>query len=140
VAIRLDDSKRAAIDAILPAIAAFRRAFGRDITPAFLGELYAARELALELADCSNEHGCDALDRAGRRYQIKYRNQSTGNVDVNNFDFDQLVLVNLDDAYVPTGMWSMPVDQAKAVFVHREKFRKYQVAQKTFKKLAAKLR
>jgi hypothetical protein len=137
--IRLNEGRRAAFEAVLPAIAAFKRAFGRNISADFLAELYAARELNLELPDAPNEPGADATDQAGKRYQIKYRQASTLNIDVNNFAFDYLVLVNLDDSYVPTGIWSLPVDEAKVLFTFREKFRKYQATQTTFKRQATKV-
>lgn len=39
------------------------------------------------------------------RYQIKFRSVGTLNVDLNNFDFDFLVLVNLDDDLSLAGLW-----------------------------------
>lgn len=138
--IRLDDLRREAFDAVLPAIAAFKRAFGRDISADLIAELYAARALNLELPDGSNEPGADATDDAGKRYQIKFRKPTTLNVDLNNFDFDHLVLVNLDDSYILTGMWSLPVEQAKALFTFREKFRKHQATQARLKREATRIK
>ncbi len=140
MAIKLDQQRQAAFDAVLPALAAFKRAFARDISAGFIAELYAARELKLELLGGCNEPGADATDNAGKRYQIKCRDPSTLSVDVNNFDFDYLVLVNLDDAYMLTGMWSLPVDQAKPLFTFRQKFRRYQVTQQRFKCQARRIR
>jgi hypothetical protein len=138
--IRLDQSRRQAFEEVLPAIAAFKKAFGRDISVDFIAELYAARELDLELPDGPNQAGADATDGLGKRYQIKCRHPSTLNVDLNSFAFEYLVLVNLDDAYMLTGMWSLPVERAKMVFTFREKFRKYQATQERLKREATKVR
>ncbi len=54
-------------------------------------------------------------------------------MDVNNFDFDYLTLVNLGDDYVLKGMWRLYVDDVRELFVFREKFRKYQATQKAVK-------
>lgn len=97
--IKLDHTNQAAFEAVLPAIAAFKRSFKRDLSPGFVAELYAARELNLALADGANESGADGTDSAGCRYEIKLRTASTLNVDLNGFNFDELVLVNLDDEY-----------------------------------------
>jgi hypothetical protein len=35
---------------------------------------------------------------------------------VNNFDFDFLILVNVDDEYRIQGMWRLPVARAKDLF------------------------
>jgi hypothetical protein len=55
------------------------------------------------------------------------------NVDVNNFDFDYLMLVNLREDYSLKGIWRLPVSVAQKIFVFREKFRKYQATQKSVK-------
>ena len=55
---------------------------------------------------------------------------------MNNFEFDYLVLVNLTDDNGVRGMWRLPVDKARALFVHRERFRKYQATQKAVKQNA----
>jgi hypothetical protein len=102
--------------------------------------LYAARELGLELSRSCNHPGCDGTDAAGRRYQIKHRNSSTLNVDVNNFDFDVLVLVNVDEECGLHGMWTLQVEQAKALFTYREKYRKHQATQVKLKAEATKIR
>jgi hypothetical protein len=136
----MDEDRRDALDAVLPAIARFRRIFGQEITPAFVAELIAARELDLSLPDRLNEPGADAVDPAGQRYQIKYRSASTLNVDLNTFDFDHLVLVNMDDHYTVTGMWLLPVDRAKEIFSFRPKFRKYQTTQQKLKREATRIR
>lgn len=52
---------------------------------------------------------------------------------VNNFDFDYLVLVNLSNDYTLSGMWRLPVNGARQIFVLREKYRKYQATQKSVK-------
>ncbi len=138
--IRFDLDKKAVFDSIIPAIASFKAVFGRDISPDFLAELYVARELDLELPDESNKPGADAISFNGERYEIKYRSTSTLNVDVNNFDFDNLVLVNLDKDYHLIGLWLLPVDKARKIFVFREKFRKYQATQEKVKLMSTRLK
>jgi len=138
--IRFDQNKIDALEAILPAITRFRAAFGRDLSTDFLAELYAARELNLELPDRSNEPGSDAIDDRGRKYEIKYRSLTTLNVDLNSFDFDYLILVNLAEDYRLIGMWQLPVERAKTVFSFREKYRKYQATQERVKSVAIRIR
>ena len=138
--IRLDDDRGRHFEAVLPSLAAFKRAFGRGVSADFIGELHAARELNLELPDGGCQPGCDATDASGRRYQIKCRTPGTLNVDINNFEFDLLVLVNLNESYALSGMWSIPVDQVKALCTFREKFRKFQVRQERLKRQATRLR
>jgi len=136
VTIRLDDRRRAALEAVLPAIAAFKQEFGRDISPDFIAELYAARELDLQLVDGSCAPGFDATDSNGKRYQIKCRDAGTRQVDFNNFEFDYLVLVNLDGAYGLAGIWRVPVDAVRRLTIFRAKFRKHQALQVRLKAAA----
>jgi len=126
MSIKLDSEKIAAFERAIQAMADFRLSFGRDLSANFVAEIYAARELGLEILEGPNEQGYDAIG-GSLRYQVKHRNAQ--NVDLNNFNFDFLVLVNLDDSYKLTGMCRMPVDKAKTLFVWREKFRKYQATQ-----------
>jgi hypothetical protein len=140
VPIRLDDERSAILDAALPGLVAFKRAFGRDISADFIAELYAARELNLQLPDSGYGRGADATDASGRRYQIKCRQPGTQNVDLNNFEFDVLVLVNLDESYALGGMWTLPVEQVKELSVSREKFRKFQVTQDRLKRAATRVK
>ncbi len=132
----LDGQDWEAFEAAISAMARFRRIFGRDLQPSFVAELYAAKELGLEVNLAGNEPGHDAVDRLGMRYQVKYRSPETLNVDVNNFDFDYLVLVNLDAEYRLKGMWRITSEQAKAAFIWREKFRKFQATQASLKMIA----
>ena len=88
--------------------------------------------------DGANHPGYDAVDTQGLRYQIK--NRAAQNVDINNFDFDFLILVNLDDVYRVRGMWKLTCEQAQAIFVWREKYHKYQTTQDSVKKIAIKIR
>ena len=135
----LDEQSWAAFEAAIAAMARFRTIFGRDLQPSFVAELYAAKELGLKVNLAGNEPGHDAVDRLGMRYQVKYRSPETLNVDVNNFDFDYLVLVNLDAEYRLRGMWRITTEQAEAAFVWREKFRKYQATQASVKRVAETL-
>lgn len=134
----LDQKQLEALEVATAAMAQFRRAFGRDLRPDFIAELYAARELALVVSERPNEPGYDAIGPDGKRYEIKYR--SAQNVDVNNFDFDYLILVNLDDDYRLTGMWRIPCEVARQIFQYREKFNKYQVTQDKLKAHAQRIR
>jgi hypothetical protein len=120
-------------------MAEFRKTFDRPLEPGFVAELHVANWLGLEICEEATQAGFDARGPDGTRYQIKYRHQATRNVDVNNFEFDQLVLVNLDDDYQLAGMWCLSVEQAKELFTWRERFRKYQVTQKCFKQAAERI-
>ena len=126
-------SQRAAIRVAVEALVQFKREFDRDLTPSMLAELYVALELDLTPAQLCNHPGFDLVGSDGRRYQIKQRGADVLNVDVNNFAFDYLVLVNLGDDYTLKGMWRLPVESAQKLFVFREKFRKYQATQKVVK-------
>ena len=129
----LHASQKAAIQVALQALVLYKREFNRDLTPAVLAELYVALELDLVPAQLCNHPGFDLMGNDGKRYQIKQRGSEVLNLDVNNFEFDYLILVNLGDDYTLKGMWRLPVDAAQKLFVFREKFRKYQATQKTVK-------
>jgi hypothetical protein len=128
-----DESRRATIRVAVEALVRFKREFNRDLTPSVLAELYVARELDLAPVELCNHPGYDLLGSDGKRYQVKQRGSDVLNVDVNNFDFDYLVLVNMGDDYSLKGMWRLPVAVAHKLFVFREKFRKYQATQKSVK-------
>jgi hypothetical protein len=111
----------------------FKREFNRDLTASVLAELYVARELDLVAAESCNHLGYDLPGGDGNRYQVKQRGEEVLNVDVNNFDFDYLILVNLREDYSLKGIWRLPMAVARKLFVSREKFRKYQATQKSVK-------
>jgi hypothetical protein len=67
------------------------------------------------------------------RYQVKGRDVTVLNVDINNFDFDYVVLVKLSEDYRPSGMWKLSMDKIRSPCANREKFRKFQLTQKAFK-------
>jgi len=138
LAITLDQTRSEPFEKAISAMAEFRRAFGRDLKPDFIAELYASRELGLTLREKPNEQGFDAIDRDGKRYEIKHRRAQ--NVDLNNFGFDFLVLVNLDDDFRVAGMWRMTVDKAKEIFQWRDRFNKYQATQAKAKANSVKVR
>lgn len=121
------------------ALAEFKREFGRDLTPSLLAELYVALEFDLLPAARPNEPGFDLMASDGKRYQVKQRDLRTLNVDINNFDFDYLVLVNMSDDYSVLGMWRLEAEKAQKIFVRREKFRKYQATQKAVKDVAERV-
>lgn len=136
----LDDQRWRIFEQALPVMAEFERSFGRKLSADFVAELYVARELGLTLSDAANNPGYDALDGTGKRYQVKRRDPATLNVDVNNFEFDYVVLVNLDRDYRLAGMWLMPMATAEHLFTLRERYRKYQVTQTLFKRKAKQVR
>ena len=131
-AIMLDDQRIQVFEKSIDAMSEFKAAFGRGLSGDFLAELYAAKALKLQVLGL-NHPGYDALGENEERYQIKYRSLSTQNVDVGSFDFDYLVLVNLDEEYRPAGLWRITAEQAQAVFTQRVKFRKYQTTQNKIK-------
>jgi hypothetical protein len=128
-----EESQRATLQMAVEALVRFKREFNRDLTPSVLAELYVALEFDLTPAQLCNNPGFDLLGADGKRYQVKHRSVETLNVDLNNFDFDYLVLVNLSDDYTLRGMWRLSVDLAREIFVFREKYRKYQATQKSVK-------
>ncbi len=136
----MNEMQTAAFDAALPALATFKRAFGRDASPGFVAELQAAREFGLCLHSGPNARGADAVDAAGLRYQIKFRGTGTLNVDISNFEFDFIVLINMDENYALGGIWRMDQKKAREIFAHREEYRKYQVTQRSFKNAADRVR
>lgn len=133
------DRKHAAIRDAVKALVEFKREFNRDLTVSLLAELYVAMELDLLPTSVSNQQGFDLIGPDGKRYQVKHRGPDVLNVDVNNFDFDYLLLVNLSDDYSLRGIWKLPVEEARSLFVHRDKFRKYQATQKSVKQNAEAL-
>lgn len=140
MSIRFDQELSDAFDEVLPAITKFKAAFGRDISADFLAELYVARKLNLELPDKSNQPGADAIDSKRQKYEIKYRSPNTNNVDLNSFNFDYLILVNLSNDYGLIGMWELPVATAKSLFKYREDFRKYQTTQAIVKRNSKRIK
>lgn len=128
----VDQSRKHAFAQSIKAMADFKAAFGRGLSSDFIAELYAANALGLRIVEL-NQSGYDALNADNERYQIKFRSAQTLNVDINNFDFDYLVLVNMDEDYQLIGMWRITVEQAKKIFSERVKFRKYQATQSKVK-------
>ncbi|MET0554775.1 MAG: hypothetical protein ABW221_17165 [Vicinamibacteria bacterium] len=135
----LDEQRLGALQEVLPALVAFKQAFGREASMDFIAELHVAQALDLTLPDGGCQPGCDAVDSSGKRYQIKCRQPGTQNIDLNNFAFDVLVLVNLDESYGVSGMWRIAVDELKPLCTRREKFRKDQVRQAVLKSAATKV-
>lgn len=133
VSYSLNQSQKEAIAIAIQALIRFKREFNRDLTPSMLAELYVALQFDLIPEQLCNRPGFDLMGGDGTRYQVKHRGGDVQNVDVNNFDFDYLVLVNMGDDYSLTGMWRLPVEAARKLFVFREKFRKYQATQKSVK-------
>lgn len=128
--------EQAALQSAVMAMAQFKRMFRMDLSPSLLAEIYVALELDLDLPKGGNQPGFDLTSTAGLRYQVKQRNSGTQNVDVNNFDFDFVVLVNLGEDCQPTGMWILDVGSAMGIFVDRVDYRKHQVSQSVFKRNA----
>jgi hypothetical protein len=123
----------------LQAMVRFRQAFGRGLSDANVAEYYVARALNLQLVSPVNAKGYDLLDTSGIRYQVKCRNATALNVDINNFGFDYLVLVNLDNDYQVAGMWRISVADLRTLCSAREDFRKYQVTQARLKQHAQRI-
>ena len=134
----LDREQKQAFESAVRAMAEFKRVFGRHLAPDIIAELYTAEEFGLELVDRPNEPGHDAVAADGKRYQVKYRNAQ--NVDLKNFDFDFLVLVNLDDDYKLLNMWLLSADETRLIFTWREGHQKFQAPQKKVKARAKCIR
>jgi hypothetical protein len=134
----VNDTRRRAFENSIRAMADFKTAFGRGLSSDFVAELYVADELGLTVVD-AHQSGYGALGSGGERYQVKFRSDQTQNVDLNNFDFDYLVLVNLDENFQLVGMWRITTAQAREIFVERANFRKYQASQKGIKNIGEQI-
>ncbi len=131
--VQLDEQKMALLEQAQIIMADFRRAFSKSLSADFIAEILAAKHLGLSVCIGTNQPGFDAVDPAGLRYQVKNRAIGTPIVDLNNFDFDYLVLVNLDDDYRLAGMWRITAAQAQAITTFRPDYRKYQTTQNKVK-------
>lgn len=129
----VDQQRHAVLENSIKTMAEFKCAFGRSLSVDFVAKLYVADELGLRIVE-SGKSGYDALGSNGERYQVKFRSGQATSVDINNFNFDFLVLVNLDENYHLIGMWRITAAQAKQIFVERVKFRKYQTTQDAIKR------
>ena len=118
------------------AMQGFRRKFGVELSNSQLCEVYVALQFGLPFPDCRNVKGYDLRSVDGTRYQVKCRSAETLNLDLNNFEFDFVVLVNLAENYLPVGMWRLGVEKARALAAERGKFRKFRFTQKAFKNAA----
>jgi len=138
---QLDEHKQMVFQSTLAAMQQFQETFGMKPSPDAIAELHVAMHLGLTLPDQVDHPGFDALAEDGTRYQIKERALSTNMVDMNNFDFDFIVLVNLDDSYQVAGMWQLSVEEVQALAAHRQYdgISKYQISQSVFKKNARQL-
>ena len=136
MSIKLNKEKQLIFDHAIKAMVDFKHTFGRELKPDIIAEIYVARILNLKLVEKTNTFGYDAVDEKGLRYQIK--NRSAKNIDINNFNFDFLILINLDDMYQIKGIWSLASEKVKEICSYRENHKKYQVTQNKFKEYADK--
>ena len=137
---KLDEQAWQVFDTTLSALQAFAQTFGKPPNVGFIAELHVIRHLGLALPVDNNQAGYDAIAPDGTRYQVKYRADGTPIVDMNNFDFDYLVLVNLDGTYQVSGMWRIHVNTVEPLTTYREKFRKYQTTQYKIKTYSERLK
>ena len=134
----MDQNQREALTQSFAAMADFKRAFGKDLSPAALTEVLVAEHLGLTIDPRTNNPGFDARSQTGDRYQIKYRAVGTKKVYVNNFEFDFVVLVNLDENYQISGTWQM--DQKTALQEFKPQANKFRITQDRFKSIAQPLK
>jgi len=134
--ITMDSDLCSALRLAADALCSFRTKFGVELSFSNLCEIYVALQLGLPMPDRGNTKGFDLRGADGTRYQVKGRDATVQNVDINNFDFDYVVLVNLTDDYRPLGMWKLSVDQARQLAADRGKYNKFQLTQKSFKQAA----
>src|SRR5438876_8396184 len=118
------------------AMFSFRKKFGIELSFSNLCEIYVALQLGLAMPSRGNKMGFDLQGTDGTRYQVKGRQEGMLNVDINNFEFDYVVLVNLSDDYRPSGMWKLSMDSIRSLCAERGKFRKFQLTQRAFKQAA----
>ena len=136
-AIHMTASEEVVLKDARAATAAFRRTFGCELRPESLAEVYVASRLNLTLIH-GNNPGFDGTAPNGDRYQIKYR-ASGSIVDMNNFEFDYMVLVNMNVDYEVTGMYRVAQQQVRDNCTHREKYRRWQISQAKFIDIADRL-
>ncbi|HLM83358.1 MAG TPA: hypothetical protein VK302_22350 [Terriglobales bacterium] len=132
----MDSDSWSALRLAADALCNFRTKFGVDLSYSNLCEIYVALQLGLPMPSRGNTRGFDLRGADGTRYQVKGRDATVLNVDINNFDFDYVVLVNLTDDYRPLGMWKLSVALARQLAVDRGKFNKFQLTQRAFKRAA----
>ena len=137
--VQIDEEKNEVFENTISAMAKFKKVFHKDAQPSSLAEIYAANRLRLKLNISDTQEGFDATNDTGKRYQIKYRKAQ--NIDINNFNFDYIVLVNLDDNYKLTGIWRATVTQAKDISGWREGkgYARNQFTQTKFKSIAERV-
>lgn len=137
---QINKQNREIFNSTLVAMQLFHDAFGMKLSADVIAELHVAFYLNLSLPKLANNQGYDAIAEDGTRYQVKQRSTSSV-VDMNNFDFDYIILVNLDEAYQVAGMWQMSAEQARNLASHRQYkgIDKYQITQSKFKKHAERL-
>lgn len=135
----LSEQERQVVFNAQRAMLEFRSAFRQALSCGTLTEVLVAERLDLELSLVSNEKGFDGKAINGDRYQIKYRAPKATSVDTRNFDFDYLVLAELDSDYQLSAMWRITADQARQIFVERPDFGKYQTTQHAIKRVAERL-
>jgi hypothetical protein len=97
----MDSAVSEALRLSADAMYSFRTKFGVELSFSRLCEIYVALQLGLPLPDRDNTQGFDLRGADGTRYQVKGRSAATLNLDINNFEFDYVVLVNLSDDYRP---------------------------------------
>lgn len=132
----MDSDVSSALRLAADAMFSFRKKFGVELNLSNLCEIYVALQLGLAMPSRGNKMGFDLQGTDGTRYQVKGRQEGTLNVDINNFEFDYVVLVNLSDDYRPSGMWKLGMDSIRSLCAERGKFRKFQLTQRAFKKAA----
>lgn len=140
--ISLDEQRTQVLEAASHAMAEFQRAFASPLSASNLAVVFVAERLRLDVAVPVNNKGFDALDpRTGDRYEVKYRADGVQQVDLNNIEFDFLVLVNLGPDYHLSGIWQITQAQARQIFTPREYrgISKFQCNQGRFKAVALRL-
>jgi hypothetical protein len=136
--ISVTEEHQSVVENLLEAASEFKRVFQAPFSEGLLAEAYVALHLDLRLC-AGNNAGFDAIDDDGTRYQIKLRSAGTLNVDLNNFDFDKLVLVNLSDDLRVSGMWIASREDVERHASSRDKFRKCQLTQTKLKSISKRL-
>jgi hypothetical protein len=132
----MDSELSSALIFAADALLRFRAQFGVELSFSRLCEIYVALQLELPMPNRGNTRGFDLRGTDGTRYQVKGRDVTTLNVDINYFDFDYLVLVNLSEDYRPSGMWKVSAEKLRTLCAARGDFRKFQLTQKAFKQTA----
>lgn len=130
------------IDNIILLAIRYRERFEKNLgITSEIGEYKASRLLNLTRADGNINKGFDAVDKAGKKVQIKSRifirkQERTGQF--SNFDFDYAVLVLMSSEYEVLEIWKASRRKIKGE-IERQAYKRPSLSINKFKSIALKI-